>query len=270
MYADVEGLTMYYEDHGPSDGAPLVLLHGFTLTGRLSWDDHLAAFGDEYRLVVPDLRGHGLTGNPDGPSAMNHHQFARDISALCDRLGIGHAAFFGYSSGAAVVLNLALKRPDLVAAAVLAAGFFTIPVATRGAMGGMDPLDLADSWYGPSGDAMGPHRAMFVDAHRALGSDHWRVVLGDFIAMFERTDLDDFSEPDSLSQISAPVLVLHGDRDEFFPIELPVELYRRLPDAELGVLPQSGHELLDSQPEQLRLMAIDFLTRRYPVPSKQD
>jgi len=268
MYADVDGLTMYYEDHGRLDGPPLVLLHGFTLTGRLTWDDHLTALGDAYRLVVPDLRGHGSSNNPDGRSAMNHRQFARDISVFCDRLGIERAAFCGYSSGAAVILNLALTRPDLVAAAVLAAGFFTIPEATRGAMAGLDLLDLADSMYGPAGDPLDPHRAMFVDAHRALGPDHWQMVLRDFLAIFERTDPDDFPDPESLSHVSAPVLVLHGDRDAFFPVEIPVELYRRLPDAELGVLPQTGHELLDSRPEEVRSMAMDFLKRRYPVSSR--
>ena len=134
MYADVDGMRMYYEEHGNPDGPPLVLLHGFTLTGRLSWDPHLAAVGADYRLVVPDLRGHGLSDNPEGAAGMNGHRFAQDISRFCDQIGIERAAFFGYSMEATVVLHLALSRPDLVAAAVLAAASFTVPEPVRASM----------------------------------------------------------------------------------------------------------------------------------------
>jgi pimeloyl-ACP methyl ester carboxylesterase len=72
-----------------------VLLHGFTHTGRISWNEQLDALGTDYHLLVPDLRGRGLTDNPGGRSAMNHHQFARDVSGFCRYLGIERAAFCG-------------------------------------------------------------------------------------------------------------------------------------------------------------------------------
>ena len=59
----IDGMRMYYEEHGTPDGPPLVLLHGFTGTGDF-WSNQLTAFGAHYRLLVPDLRGHGRTDNP--------------------------------------------------------------------------------------------------------------------------------------------------------------------------------------------------------------
>ena len=186
MYADVEGMTMYYEEHGDPDGPPLLLLHGFTLTGRLSWDLHLASLGADYRLLVPDLRGHGLSDNPEGASAMNGHQFAHDISLFCDQIGIERAAFFGYSMGASVVLHLAVSRADLVAAAAVAAGSFAIPESVRESMRDMSVPDLAHAWFGPPGDATEPYPSVFAASHLALGSDHWQIVMGDFITHFGR------------------------------------------------------------------------------------
>src|SRR5688500_3745461 len=101
---------MYYEEHGKADGPTLVLHHGFIQTGA-SWTHQLAAFGAHYRLLVPDLRGHGRTDNPGGADAMNHRQFARDIIALCRDLGVERAAFCGESTGAMLQLTLALEAP---------------------------------------------------------------------------------------------------------------------------------------------------------------
>ncbi|HUG15672.1 MAG TPA: alpha/beta hydrolase, partial [Thermomicrobiales bacterium] len=103
-YATVNGLTMYYEEHGLPSGPPLVLLHGFTGTSA-SWAPQLQVFGAHYRLVAPDMRLHGRTNNPAGLAAMNHRQFARDVIALCQALGIERASFCGESSGAMQLLT---------------------------------------------------------------------------------------------------------------------------------------------------------------------
>ena len=162
-------------------------------------------------------------------------------------------------------MNLALARPDLVAAAVLTSGTFTIPESTRATMRGMTVLNLAHSWFGPPGDSAEPYPELFTSSHRALGPDHWQIVMADFLAGFDRPDAEDYPEPGALSQIQAPIFVLHGDRDAFFPVEIPVEMYRRLPDAELSVLPQTPHELVQAQPELFRTLVLDFLRRRYPA-----
>jgi pimeloyl-ACP methyl ester carboxylesterase len=112
----------------------VLLLHGFTLTGRVCWNPHLGAFGRDYRVILPDLRGHGRSGNPAGPAAMNHRQFARDIAGLCRWLEIDRAAFCGYSAGAMLQLSLALEEPRLVAASVLISGSTCFPEATQTVM----------------------------------------------------------------------------------------------------------------------------------------
>src|SRR5262245_14694017 len=107
-YAAVNDIQLYYEEHGPPDGPPLVLLHNHTGTGATTWVAQIPAFGARYRLVVPDLREHGRTVNPAGAAAMNLRQFARDVAALCRAVGLERALFCGASTGAWLLLTLAL------------------------------------------------------------------------------------------------------------------------------------------------------------------
>ena len=101
------GLHLYYQEDGVPEGPALVLLHGFSGTGDM-WAAQREAFGARYRLVIPDLRGHGRTDNPDGLAAMNHRQFSRDITGLCQALEIEQAIFCGLSTGAMLLLTLGL------------------------------------------------------------------------------------------------------------------------------------------------------------------
>ena len=81
-YAEVNGLKMYYETHGPTEGArrPLVLLHGGVHTIGLSFTAVLPALAEDRRVVAPELQGHGHTADTD--RAMSVPQFADDVVAL--------------------------------------------------------------------------------------------------------------------------------------------------------------------------------------------
>src|SRR4051794_22843088 len=98
-YVTVDDLHMYYDEHESADAPPLVLLHGFN-GGADKWRHQIAPLGRRYRLLVPELRGHGRTDTPGGPPAMNHRRFARDIISFCRALAITRAAFCGESTGA--------------------------------------------------------------------------------------------------------------------------------------------------------------------------
>ena len=120
-FVRIDNMRMYYIEHGSPAGPPLLLLHGFTQNGDF-WVNQLSTLGASYHLIIPDLRDHGRTDNPDGSTAMNHRQFARDIIALCRALHIERAAFCGESTGAMLLLSLALYAPTLPAAIILADG----------------------------------------------------------------------------------------------------------------------------------------------------
>jgi pimeloyl-ACP methyl ester carboxylesterase len=250
-YAAVNHLKMYYEEHGKPSGPPLVLLHGFSSTGD-SWREQIEAFGARYRLIIPDLRGHGRTDNPGGLARMNHRQFARDAVALCGALGLAPAIFCGQSSGAMQLLSLALEAPDLARALVLSGCTHYYSAELRAWWREQTP----ESWVPPE------RRPAMAASHTALGPNHWRVVVGAWIALGEHAHADDFPERVELRDIRAPTLIVHGDRDRFFPAEVPLELYRLLPDAELCLLPNTGHGPPRERPDWFNSIVLDFLTRR--------
>jgi pimeloyl-ACP methyl ester carboxylesterase len=251
-YAEVDDLRMYYEELGTADGPVLVLLHGYPSNGRGTWATQLEAFGARYRLVVPDCRGRGHTVNPAGLAAMNHRQFARDTAGLCRALGQERAIFCGHSSGAKQLLTLALEAPDLVCALVLSACSYYWSE------------ELRASWRAHTPETFVPPGTFpeLPERHVAQGPEHWKWVMASFIALADHAHAEDFPEPDELSGIHAPTLIVHGDRDHLYPAEIAVELYRLLPDAELCLLPQTGHPIQDERPAWFNEIVLDFLARR--------
>jgi pimeloyl-ACP methyl ester carboxylesterase len=252
-YIALDNMRMYYEEHGTPDGTPLVLLHGFTQIGS-AWAKQLEAFGAHYRLLIPDLRGHGRTDNPGGAAAMNHRQFARDIIALCRGLDVEQAAFCGESTGAMLLLTLALEAAGLVSACILAGGTYFYGDELR-------------AWWQcqtPDTNFTREDQIRTMQArHTALGADHWRSVTAAWIGLGDHAHSEDFPEPEQLRAIQAPVLIVHGDRDFYFPVEVPTTLYRLLSNAELCMLPHTGHEPPAERPAWFNAIVLDFLQRRY-------
>lgn len=250
-FAEAAGLRVYYQEHGAPDGPPLVLLHGFSGTSD-AWSRQLAAFSADYRLIVPDMRGHGRTANPDGPPAMHHRQFARDVVALCTALRIERAAFCGHSSGAMLLLTLGLEAPALANVLILASDTYFYSDALRAWWREQTPETVVPAAARPARQA----------AHAALGPEHWRTLAAAWIALGQHAHGEDFPAAEEIGGISAPTLIVHGDRDQFFPVEVPAQLYRLLPNAELCLLPNTGHGVPRERPDWFNAVALDFLARR--------
>ena len=117
-YVPVNGLEMYYEIHG--SGWPLVLLHGNLSTIGTSFGKVLPKLSSTRRIIAVEQQGHGHTADIDRPFSIE--QWAQDTTALLRHLGIEQADFFGYSSGGAVALEIALRSPAQVRKLVWAGG----------------------------------------------------------------------------------------------------------------------------------------------------
>src|SRR5258707_8679051 len=109
-YVPVNGLEMYYELHG--SGQPLVLLHGNLSTIGTSFGKVLPKLASARRVIAVEQQGHGHTADIDRPFSIE--QWAQDTITLLHHLGIERADFFGYSSGGAVALEIALRSSALL------------------------------------------------------------------------------------------------------------------------------------------------------------
>jgi pimeloyl-ACP methyl ester carboxylesterase len=221
--ADINGFEMYYEDRG--DGEPLLLLHGGTGIGA-DWRHVFPADPDGYRVVVPDLRGHGRSTNPS--KQFTFRQCARDVLSLLDRLALPRVKAIGMSMGAKTLLHVATQQPARVDAMVLASATPYFPPPARAAMAQFEVARLsAADWTS-------------LRQRHVHGDDQIRM-LWDMTRGFA-TSYDDMAfTPPLLATITARTLVVHGDRDPFYPVEMAMELYRSIPSSALWIVPNAGH-----------------------------
>src|SRR5574342_386370 len=97
--------------HQSGAGTPLLLIHGLMVSGEM-YQPVLPALATHYRVIVPDLRGHGHSGALPGPYSVE--QLARDLAQLLDDLQVDAADILGYSQGGAVAQQFAHDYPRLV------------------------------------------------------------------------------------------------------------------------------------------------------------
>ena len=117
--AAVNDVTIYYRDIGPR-GEPVILLHGFPETGD-TFAASVAALGKRYRLIVPDLRGAGLSQRPS--SGYEKRTLATDVKELMDRLRIDRAHVIGHDIGARVAYAFAVQYPERLLSLTVAEAF---------------------------------------------------------------------------------------------------------------------------------------------------
>lgn len=216
-------IELYYETYGA--GKPLVLLHGFGGCTQ-NWHPFTAVLSERYRLIVVDLRGHGYSTNPESP--FTHREAAIDVFLLLEKLGIGTFSAMGMSSGGMTLLHMATSQPGRIDSMVLISATSHFPDQARAIMRRV------------SFRTMPPEvREMYLECAKR-GEEQVQQLIAQFNALAENTDDMHFTEKD-LSVITARTLIVHGDRDPFFPVEIPVSIYRSIPDAALWIIPGGDH-----------------------------
>lgn len=220
----LNGIEMFVEADGA--GEPLLLLHG---GGGCHADWKYAGhdeFVREYTLILPDARGHGRSTNP--ARTITHRQCAFDTLALLDHLGINRCKAIGLSMGGNILLHMATIQPERIEAMVLVSATSYFPGQARTVMGQV-PVDSqpASEW-----DAMRKRHKLGDDQITALWE--WQRGMKDSYNDMNFT-------PPVLSKITASTLIVYGDRDFLYPVEMAVEMYRAIPRAALWVVPNGGH-----------------------------
>ncbi len=113
-----DGFTTYYEEAGDAESPAVVLLHGFTSDNRM-WLPVAGELAQEYRVIAPDMRGHGATSAPEDIESYSIETYAEDLKALLDHLEVDICALAGCSFGGMVALQFATMWPERLAALVL-------------------------------------------------------------------------------------------------------------------------------------------------------
>lgn len=222
-YANVNGVKLYYETYGK--GQPLVLLHFFTGSHKV-WEPWIDSLSQDYQLIIPDLRGHGNSNNPS--KKFRHKDSAKDIYALMDELKIKEFKAIGTSSGGMTLIHMATMDSTRIDAMILIGGTIFFDDQYRELVKGV------------TYETYPKESLSNMRTHHPDGDEQIKMLLDQFRAHAFTYDDMNFTSP-YLSLIKCPTLIIHGDRDKYFQIDIPVEMYKAIPNSFLWIFPNGGH-----------------------------
>jgi pimeloyl-ACP methyl ester carboxylesterase len=223
-HAPVNGINMYYEVHGHRDGVPLVLLHGGGSTIEVTFSRVLPVFAGNRRVIAVEEQVHGRTTDRDAP--VTFESSADDVAALLGYLKVDKADFFGFSNGASVALQVAIRHPQFVRKLVFASSMTKKDGAHPQLWEFMKRADFSNMPQ-PLKDAF---LRVNPDVHQ-LKTMHDK----------DAARMQNFKDvPDALvGSVRVPTLIVLGDQD-IVKAEHAIELTRMISGARLLILP-GGH-----------------------------
>ena len=256
--AQANTIQLYYEMHGA--GQPLVFIHGLGSSTR-DWEAQMPAFSKSFQVITFDLRGHGQSDKPAGPYDMA--MFSADLADLLQTLGIGAAHVVGLSLGGAVALQFALDYPAHVRTLTIVNSGPTlgdpayaqqeierrVGIVQHQGMRAMGQALSANLFPRPEQASL---RATFVERWAENDPEAYihatRSMLG-------------WDVTDQLNALQCPTLVIAADQD-YSPVALKEAYVKRIPNAQLVVIPDAHHALPMEQPEQFNTVLRRFLADR--------
>lgn len=241
--------TIFYQDLGPEQPlAPVLLLHNFMSTGRTAWGSIANELAKEYRVIVPDLPGHGRSIG--FPPNFDHRQIAMQIADLADSLDLFTLHVAGCSAGGAVAEWIVAEELLDVRTLTLVSSSYSVSSETTGIS-----IDTRPEAY-RAGDNWLEVTAKLHDIYQGEGYFE-RVLLPGYRALTPARSVD--LPLDSLAQWELPVCIIHGEEDEIFPVALAEQMHATLPNSELHVIPGQAHSLIFRQSRKVGMIIQDFL-----------
>ena len=255
-----DGIRLRVLDAG--QGPVLFLIHGLSASHDI-WEHVIDEFAGRYRVVAPDLPGHGESAKPDAPYTVDF--YAGVLRSLARELGIDEAIVAGTSLGGKIALELACWYPRFVRALVLSA-----PAGEYAR--GLRP-------FGKAIQALSRPAVMRVALERALEQSFFeRSRVGHLTrrrilnARLEAPDFADFvravarsvggvlaADTQPLDRITQPVLALWGREDRIVPLHRSTMLARAIPHARLRIVDRCGHIAMLEQPGEFNRHVAEFL-----------
>jgi pimeloyl-ACP methyl ester carboxylesterase len=246
MITQINDIQIGYEQWGQGD-RPLVLIHGFGLD-RTIWRETAEQYLADYRVILPDVRGHGESNAPEGAYPMS--LLAADLAGLLDHLQIEEAVVCGHSMGGYIALAFAAQFPDRLAGLGLIttraeadspekrAGRYALVEAVRA----RGSVALAET--------LAPRLSHEPDlvqaAYEMIAATSPQGIIGAALGMAERPDRTAL-----LDEIDVPALVVAGIEDQIVDLEDALGMVERLAQGEFVEINCAGHLPMWEQPESL-------------------
>ncbi|ANH82105.1 alpha/beta hydrolase [Niabella ginsenosidivorans] len=234
-YYDIRGIHMYTEVYGK--GKPLLMIHGNG--GDMSaFANNVPYFSKKYKVILADSRAHGRSA--DTSDSLSFEMMADDYAALLTAMHIPSAYVLGWSDGGIIALELAMRHPDKV-------------------------LKLASSGANLWADSVGLRPDVWLEGVEEYQSWQKRLPLTD---VNDRNDYKifmlDYEQPnialEELKKIKCPALIIGGDND-LIPVAHTRQIAAGISNAELWIVPNSGHATLIDHSRQFNKKVDEFFQK---------
>jgi 3-oxoadipate enol-lactonase len=260
--AHVNGAQLYYEESGSGPG--LVLVHAGICDHRM-WDPQVGAFAEHYRTIRYDARGYGRSSNTPGK-----FNLGADLAGLLNALDVDKAAVVGVSMGSMTAIDFALQEPEMARALVLGGGGVGGGKPSEEAMARGKEVEAAQK-AGDLDTANELEMRLWVDGWDQL-ADRAHPAVRSAVSEMNRAILEREPETEDmdhqgltppaierLGEISAPALVVIGDRDIPYLRDRAEKMARELPGARLAVVANAAHLPSMEHPADFNRMVLEFL-----------
>jgi len=250
-------LAYWVEGNGP----PLVLLHPFPVHHEL-WLPASRELVSRYRMILPDLRGHGESGIGEGPATMAKH--AADLARILDDAGVGRAAMAGVSIGGYLLFEFWRRFPGRAAALILC--------STKAQA---DTPEGRNSRLKVAGEVLEKGTEPFIegmipkvfgrstlDARPDLVDGAKRMMLkmsAEDISLVQRGMAERPDSVPTLKTINVPTMLVVGDEDTLSPIADAELMRQNIAGSQLKIVPKAGHFAIWEQPEAVGMLVRQFL-----------
>jgi pimeloyl-ACP methyl ester carboxylesterase len=250
---------IFYEVLG--SGPPIVLLHPFPANHDL-WKPAAQALVTRYRIILPDLRGHGDSGVGEGPATMEKH--AADLARVLDHEGIGRATFAGVSIGGYVLFEFWRKFRPRVEALILCNTKAQADTSEARAGRLQAAADVRERGTEPFFESLVPKligkttlstRPDLVEGALRM----MRKMSAEDVALVQKGMAERSDSVETLKGINVPTLIVTGDEDIFTGVSEAELMQRNIPGSRMNVIAKAGHYSPWEQPEEVGKLLRQFL-----------
>ncbi|MBA3530903.1 MAG: alpha/beta hydrolase [Ardenticatenales bacterium] len=247
---EINRAQLAYEEKG--QGVPVLFLHGMAGTGASHFSPLLEALSPDYRVIAPDLRGHGKSGDlPLTCDCLFFQRHTDDLETLINDLDLPPLHLVGYSDGGEIAILLAARL-----------GARARSLTIWGVSGRVPPPAIV-ALYADGEHSIPGWPAFCAELEALHGPGSAPKLLGCWAnAMSELAAQGGVINDEAAARLLCPTLIVTGDADPFNPLLTVQALAARIPTAKIMVLPGAGHDLLQERGPQLEAL----LRRRLTAP----